>query len=66
MISPDFPRGHFALGTLSETCFEDVVFEVNVRQQNLTKISEIKNVKLDMEIKIRIISRYYFGAINTL
>ena len=32
-ILPDVPCGHFAVGTLSETCFKDVVFEVNVRQQ---------------------------------
>ena len=25
MISPDVPCGHFALGTLSETCLKDVV-----------------------------------------
>ena len=33
MISGDVPYGHFALGTLSETCLKDMVFDVNVRQQ---------------------------------
>ena len=30
--------GHFALSTLSETCFQDAVFEVNVRQSNYTGV----------------------------
>ena len=32
-ILPDVPCGQFALGTLTETCFEDVVFEVNITHQ---------------------------------
>ena len=30
MILPHVPCGHFALSTLSETCLEDAVFEINV------------------------------------
>ena len=30
MISPSVPCGDFALGHLSETCFKDDVFKVNV------------------------------------
>ena len=56
MILPYVPCGHFALGTLSETCFKDAVFEVNVRQHKLTKISKIQNVKFDIKIKTRIIT----------
>ena len=42
MILPDVPCGHFALGTLSETCFKDAVFDVNVRRQKVTKFSNIE------------------------
>ena len=31
MILPYVPCGRFALGTLSETCFKDAVFDTNVR-----------------------------------
>ena len=34
MIVPYVPCGHFALGTLSETCVKVPVFEVNVKQKN--------------------------------
>ena len=44
MILPDFQCGHFALGTLSETCTKYFVFDVNVRQQVLTKIVKCKNM----------------------
>ena len=40
MILPDVPCGHFALGTLSETCFKDAVFDVNVRRQKVIQISK--------------------------
>ena len=40
MILPDVPCGHFALGTLSETCFKDAVFDIDVRRQKLTKNSK--------------------------
>ena len=30
MILPHVPCGHFALSTLSETCLEYIVFEMNV------------------------------------
>ena len=39
MTSPDVPCGHFALGTLSETCFKNPVFDVDVRRQEFTKVS---------------------------
>ena len=65
MVLPYVPCGHFVLGTLSETYFKDVVFKVNIRQTKLTKISKIPNVKFDMKIKNRIITRYDFGSINT-
>ena len=35
MILPYVPCGHFALSTLSETCFKDAVFEVNVRHKDI-------------------------------
>ena len=62
MILPDVPCGHSAFGTLSETCFQYVVFKVNVRRHTLTKIG--KYVKFDTKIKHRIITRYYFGSIS--
>ena len=43
MILPDVPCGHFALGTLSETCFKDAVFDINVRRHKLTKNSQVQN-----------------------
>ena len=39
VILPDVLCGHFALGTLSETCFKDVICKINVRQQTLTNMS---------------------------
>ena len=46
MILPDVPCGHFALGTLSDTCFTDAVCDVNVRRQNLTKVSKIQKCQI--------------------
>ena len=41
MILPEDPCGHFALGTLSETCSKDAAFEVNARRQKMTRMSKI-------------------------
>ena len=60
MILPYVPCGHFALSTLSETCFKDAVFEVNVRHKKYRKFSKSQNVNFDTKIKNRIIFRYYF------
>ena len=40
MILPYVPCGHFALSTLSETCFKDAVFEVNVRHKKYIENSQ--------------------------
>ena len=42
IILPDVTCGHCALGTLSETDFKDVVFNVNGRQQKMTRIDKQK------------------------
>ena len=49
MILPDVPCGHFAFGTLSETCFKDTVFDVNVRRHKLTTISKIQKCQIRHE-----------------
>ena len=41
IIVPDVPCGQFALGTLSETCLKDIVFEAKVRQQKNTFFSKV-------------------------
>ena len=62
MILSDVPCGHFALSTLSETCFTDAVFGLNVRQQKLAKPPL---VNVDIKNKNRIITRYCFVSIDT-
>ena len=62
MMLADVPRGQFAPSTLSETCFKDAVFEVNVRRQ---KLANSKNVKFDININNRIITRCCFVSIKT-
>ena len=54
----DVTCGHLALGTLLETCFKDIVFEVNVRQLKVTHNDNKQNVKL--EIKIKNLSIYIY------
>ena len=52
MILPYVPGGHFVLGTLLEACLKDVVFDVNARQQKITKMSKFQNCHLfDMKMK---------------
>ena len=51
MILPHVECGHFALGTLSETCFQEQVFEVNVKT-NITPIAKSRNVSFDTQIKV--------------
>ena len=41
MILRDVPCDHFAFDTLSQTCLKDAVFDINVRQHKLTRISKI-------------------------
>ena len=46
MILPHVSCGHFALGTLSETCLKDAVFEINVtskfhKQKQNSKMSNL-------------------------
>ena len=48
MMLPDVPCGHFAIGTLSETCLKDAVFNINVTTQKVTKS---KNVNFCLDIK---------------
>ena len=45
-VLPEVPCGHFAPGTLSETCFKDVVVEVHVRQHKLTKMRKIQRCQI--------------------
>ena len=40
MALPYVPSGHFALGTLSETCFKYSVFDVNAGQKKIIKSSK--------------------------
>ena len=65
MMSPDVPCVHFALRTLSETYFKDAVFDVHVRQQQLTKVSKTRKRQNWHDNKKRIITRYCFGSVNT-
>ena len=51
MILPYAPCGHFALSTLSETCFKDTVFEVNVRQKNSENLQNPKMSNLTPKSK---------------
>ena len=44
MISLYVTCGHFAFSTLSETCFKEPVFAINVRKYN-TKPSKIQKCK---------------------
>ena len=59
MILPHVQCGHFALGTLSKTYLEDVVFEINVFSKKIPKVAKIKNVRFDTKNKNRIGTRYY-------
>ena len=65
MISLDVPCGHFALGTLSETCLKDAGFDVNVKPKKILNLAKSRNAKIDMAIKKRIIIRYCFVSIIT-
>ena len=38
--------GHFALSTLLETCLEDAVFDINVRRQQITKLSKVQKCQI--------------------
>ena len=62
IILSDVPCGQFALGTLSQICLKDDVFDLTVRQQKLTKWGKSKNFNIDMKIKSRIITKYHFDS----
>ena len=51
MILPHVSCGHFALSTLSETCLEYVVFEINVTSKFHKKKAKFKKVKFGTKIK---------------
>ena len=57
--------GHFALGPLSKTYLEDVVFEINGFSKHMPKIAKLRNVRFDTKINNRIRTRYYFVSIKT-
>ena len=63
MILPYVPCGHFALSTLSETCFKVSVFETDVKKYNNENGDPPpqKEVKCDTKIKRRIKFKYYFA-----
>ena len=45
IILPSVPCGYFALGTLSETCLKDNIFDVHVTQHKLTTFSNMPKCK---------------------
>ena len=51
MILPHGQCGHFALGTLSKTYLKDVVFEINVLEQNRQKWQNSKMSNLTPKSK---------------
>ena len=51
MILPYVSCGHFALGTISEQCFKDAIFDECVRQQ-LSKVPNSKMLNVTPKSKL--------------
>ena len=65
MILPDVPCGHFALGTLSETYSKVNFLTWVLDRKNWQNLAKSKNVKFDMKIRNRIMTRYCFVSMKT-